>query len=92
MKNPVTANEFVEQKLHEGLLAIEKAFSCHALTFSGPLLNGSMTFPEHCREEEGHPKPASKKLVILLTIQAGCFSRCSGWSQRYDGITESSIL
>lgn len=72
MKNPVTANEFVEQKLHEGLLAIEKAFSCHALTFSGPLLNGVDDILRNIVEKKkATQKPASKKLVILLTTPGG---------------------
>jgi hypothetical protein len=71
MKKPVTANEFVEQKLHESLRAIEDAFSCHALSFSGPLLQRVDDLIRASVENKSAERPRSRKLVIILTTTGG---------------------
>jgi len=71
VKKPVTANEFVEQQLHVGLRAIETAFGCHALTFSGPLLSGVDDILRSTIEKKCGQQPTSRKLVILLTTPGG---------------------
>jgi hypothetical protein len=71
MTKPVTANEFVEQKLHDGLAEVEKAFACHALCFSGPLLQGVDDILRSTIEKKCAGSPTSRKLVILLTTPGG---------------------
>jgi hypothetical protein len=71
MRNPVTANEFVEQKLHEGLRSVETQFGCHALSFSGPLLNGVDDILRNTIEKKIQQKPKSTKLAVLLTTPGG---------------------
>ena len=68
---PVTANEFVEQELHRGLRAIERAFSCHALSLSGPLYPGVDDILRSIIEKRCAQNSASNKLVILLTTPGG---------------------
>jgi hypothetical protein len=68
---PVTANEFVEQELHKSLREIESAFSCHALSFSGPLFQGVDDILRNTIEKRCGQQPASNKLVILLTTPGG---------------------
>jgi hypothetical protein len=71
VKKPVTANEFVEQQLHDGLRAVESAFSCHALSLAGPLLQGVDDILRSTIEKRRAQQPASKKLAILLTTPGG---------------------
>lgn len=68
---PVTANEFVEEQLHERLGAIEKKFQCHALSFSGPLLPGVDDILRTIVEKRCIQGSASQKLLILLTTAGG---------------------
>jgi hypothetical protein len=68
---PVTANEFVEQQLHERLQAIEKLFNAHALSFSGPLLIGVDDILRTRIEKRCKQSPTSKKLMVLLTTGGG---------------------
>jgi hypothetical protein len=70
-RNPVTANEFVEQKLHESLHAIEQVFSCHALSFFGPLLEGVDDILRNTIEQRCCGEPKTQKLVVLLTTTGG---------------------
>ena len=71
VKKPVTANEYVEQQLHIGLSAIESAFSCHALSFSGPLLNGVDDILRSTIEKKCGAQASPRKLAILLTTPGG---------------------
>ncbi len=68
---PVTANEFVEQQLHERLRAVESIFKAHALSFSGPLYLGVDDILRTMVEKKCGQVPASRKLVILLTTTGG---------------------
>lgn len=68
---PVTANEHIEQRLNEGLEEIETVFGCHALSFSGPLLQGVDDILRNTIEKRCSELPASRKLVILLTTGGG---------------------
>jgi hypothetical protein len=68
---PVTANEFVEEELHRCLRAIETAFSCHVLSFSGPLLQGVDDILRSIIEKRCLQDSASNKLVIVLTTPGG---------------------
>jgi hypothetical protein len=67
----VTANEFVEQQLHERLRKIEKLFDAHALTFAGPLLIGVDDILRTRIEKRCVQTPTSEKLVVLLTTGGG---------------------
>lgn len=71
VKKPVTANEFVEQKLHDGLSEIEATFGCHALCFSGPLLQGVDDILRSTVESRCVSAPVNRRLVILLTTPGG---------------------
>jgi hypothetical protein len=68
---PVTANEFVEHELNQRLLAVEAHFSCHAMSFSGPLYQGVDDILRTRIENGCKRTPASNKLVILLTTGGG---------------------
>jgi hypothetical protein len=68
---PVTANEFVEQELHRNLREIEKVFSCHARSLSGPLYPGVDDILRSVIEKRCVRDLTSKKLVILLTTPGG---------------------
>jgi hypothetical protein len=68
---PVTANEFVEQELHRGLRAIEGAFSCHALSLSGPLYPGVDDILRGVIEKRCVQESTSNKLVVVLTTPGG---------------------
>ena len=68
---PVTANEFVEQQLHDRLRMIENLFDAHALSFSGPLLIGVDDILRTRIEKRCTQIPASDKLVVLLTTGGG---------------------
>jgi hypothetical protein len=68
---PVTANEYVEQQLHDRLSEVERIFDCHALTFSGPLLAGVDDILRTRIEKRCLIKPPSNKLVVLLTTPGG---------------------
>ncbi len=68
---PVTANDFVEQQLHQRLIAIEEAFQAHALSFSGPLLFGVDDILRSAVENKFAQGPSVKKLVVLLTTGGG---------------------
>ncbi len=68
---PVTANEFVEDQLHERLRNIEQVFGSHALSFSGPLYLGVDDILRTRIEKICKRQPASKKLVVILTTGGG---------------------
>jgi hypothetical protein len=68
---PVTANEFVEQELHRGLRAIEGAFSCHALSLSGPLYPGVDDILRGVIEKRCVQESTSNTLVVVLTTPGG---------------------
>ncbi len=68
---PITANEFIEQQLHERLVAIEDKFTAHALSFSGPLYLGVDDILRATIENRCIQKPASDKLVVVLTTTGG---------------------
>jgi hypothetical protein len=68
---PATANEFVEQQLHERLRAVESVFESHALSFSGPLYLGVDDILRTTVEKRCGQAPTSKKLVILLKTPGG---------------------
>ena len=68
---PVTANEFVEQQLHDRLEALENIFQSHALSFSGPILLGvddPLRLAVEKRCSQGTP---SERLIIVLTTGGG---------------------
>lgn len=67
----LTANEFVEEQLHERLRSIETVFGCHALSFSGPLLIGVDDILRNIIEKRYAQPQASNRLVILLTTPGG---------------------
>lgn len=69
--SPVTANEYVEQQLHERLGIIEGVFQCHALTFSGPLLRRVDDFLRTTIEKRCLQGNQSQRLIILLTTGGG---------------------
>ena len=68
---PVTANEFVEEQLHERLRALEQAFESHALSLSGPLYLGVDDILRTRIEKSCKKQPASNKLVVVLTTGGG---------------------
>lgn len=70
-QKPATANAFVEQELHRGLREIEAAFSCHALSLTGPLLQGVDDILRKIVEKRCIRDTASDKLVVLLTTPGG---------------------
>lgn len=67
----VTANEYVEEQLHERLREIEKKFNAHALTFSGPLLIGIDDILRPRIEKRCQAQPTSRRLVVILTTTGG---------------------
>ncbi len=69
--NVATANDFIEQELHKRLKEIEGAFSGHALSLSGPLVEGVDDILRKAVERRFKEKPASSKLVIILTTEGG---------------------
>lgn len=71
VSRPVTANEFVEKELDKGLEEIEKVFGCHAVTLSGPLLQGLDDLLRSTIEKLARRTPSSEKLVFLLTTPGG---------------------
>ena len=68
---PVTANEFVEQQLHDRLEALEGIFQAHALSFSGPILLGVDDPLRIAVEKRCAQGTASDRLIIVLTTGGG---------------------
>jgi ClpP class serine protease len=68
---PATADEFIEQQLHERLRAIEHLFTAHALTFNGPLYEGVDDVLRTVVETRCLEPPTTSKLVVLLTTNGG---------------------
>ncbi len=66
-----TANEFVEQELHQRLRAIEGAFSANAISLTGPLVDGVDDILRTAVENRHRQKPASGSLVFILTTEGG---------------------
>jgi len=69
--NPATANEFVEQQLNQRLKAIEGRFFAHALSLSGPLVDGVDDILRGAVEKPRKQAPAVNKLAVILTTPGG---------------------
>ena len=65
------ANEFIEQQLHQRLRQIERAFSAHAMSLSGPLVLGVDDILRPAVEKKHRQKPSRDKLVVILTTLGG---------------------
>ena len=70
-QEPPTANEFVENELHQRLREIEKLFSAHALSLVGPLIDGVDDYLRTAVEKRHADGRPSRKLVIVLTTEGG---------------------
>jgi hypothetical protein len=68
---PVSANDFIEQQLHERILALEKEFDADVVSFSGPLLQGVDDRFRVIVEKKCVMPPVRKKLVVVLTTGGG---------------------
>jgi hypothetical protein len=66
-----TANEFIEQELHQRLRAIEKSFSAHAISLSGPLVDGVDDILRKAVEKRSKQRPVNAKLVFILKTEGG---------------------
>src|SRR5579864_8318457 len=69
--NAATANEFLEQQLDQRLKAIERSFSGHAISVSGPLVDGVDDILRKVVEKRCKQRPISPNLVIILTTEGG---------------------
>ncbi len=68
---PVTANEFVEQQLHDRIENIEGLFQAHAISFSGPVLRGVDDLLRTVAEKKCAAGNAPGRLIVLLTTGGG---------------------
>jgi hypothetical protein len=66
-----TANEFIEQELHQRLRAIERSFVAHAISLSGPLVDGVDDILRKAVEKRSRQRPLSTKLVVILKTEGG---------------------
>ena len=65
------ANEFVEQELDNRLRAIERSFSSHAISLSGPLVDGVDDLLRQAVEKRRQQRPMSARLSLILTTEGG---------------------
>jgi hypothetical protein len=68
---PRDANEFIQQQLDERLRTIEREFTAHAISFSGPLNFGVDDLIRTAIEKRHGEAPARRKLVVILTTTGG---------------------
>ncbi|HLA10768.1 MAG TPA: hypothetical protein VJ023_09260 [Pyrinomonadaceae bacterium] len=68
---PRDANEFIQQQLDGRLRTIEKEFTAHALSFSGPVHFGVDDLIRTAIEKRHSEPPARRKLVVILTTGGG---------------------
>jgi len=65
------ANEFIQQQLDERLRTIEREFTAHAISFSGPLHLGVDDLIRTAIEKRHSESPARRTLVVILTTAGG---------------------
>lgn len=68
---PVTANEFVEQQLHDRVEAIQGIFQSHVVSFSGPVLRGVDDLLRTVIEKKCSQGSSPERLIVLLTTGGG---------------------
>jgi Serine dehydrogenase proteinase len=68
---PVSANDFIEQQLHERILALESDFNADVLSYNGPLLQGVDDLFRVMVEKKFLMLPGREKLVVVLTTGGG---------------------
>jgi hypothetical protein len=69
--HPASANEFIEQQLHEGILKIERLFDADAISINGPILFGLDDSLRFLIEDKNSQDPQRDKLVVVLTTTGG---------------------
>ena len=68
---PKTANEFIEQQLHNRLMELEQKFASDAVAFHGGLTFGVDDIIRNVIEEKRKRSNRGRKLTFLLTTNGG---------------------